>query len=334
MKLPPFDYFRPASLEQALEALAVHEGEARILAGGTELVVRLKQRLVQPKLLISLAAIRGLSYIHEQDNEVRIGAMTPLKDVIASDLIRKYYPAIHEAARSVGSVTIQHSRGTVGGNICQDTRCLYHNQSKFWRSARNLCYKAGGQTCFAEEQGQKCRSVCQSDLAPAFMALIAMLEIRTSKENRMIPLASFFTGAGDKPFDLAPHELVTEIRLPVPQKNSSSAYQKLRYRGAIDYPLVSAACSISLYKGVVDTSRVVVGAMSAAPLLVTEAALHLRGKAPTEETFSEAARIAKAHAMTYPVENVGSTAAYRQKMVYVLTRRALAEAVKRAQQQA
>jgi 4-hydroxybenzoyl-CoA reductase beta subunit len=314
-----------------LEALAADGGETKALAGGSDLLVRLKQRLLQPRLLLSLTGIPTLSYIREQDNEVCIGAMTTLKEVIASSLIHKYFPALHEAARTVGSVAIQHARGTVGGNICQETRCIYYNQSKFWRSARNLCYKAGGQTCFADVQGQKCRSVCQSDLAPALMALAAMLEIRNSGQQRIAPLDLFYTGAGDEPFDLAPDELVTEIRIPLPPKNSSSAYQKLRYRNAVDYPLVSAACSISLYKGAVDTARVVVGAMSAAPLLVTEAADHLWRKEPNEETVNEAARIAKAHAMTYPVDNVGSTAAYRQKMVYVLVRRSLTEALERAQ---
>jgi 4-hydroxybenzoyl-CoA reductase beta subunit len=329
MKLPRFDYFRPASLEQALEALAANPGEARILAGGTELIVRLKQRLVQPKLLISLTAISDLNYIHEQDGEVHIGAMTPIKNLIASDLIRKYYPAFHEAARSVGSVTIQHARGTVGGNICQDTRCLYYNQSKFWRSARILCYKAGGQTCFAQVQGQKCRSVCQSDLAPALIAQNAMVEIRNSEQQRTLSLDLLYTGAGDEPLDLNLDELITEIRIPLPQKNGASAYQKLRYRNSVDYPLVSAACSLSLYKGTVDSAQVVVGAMSAAPLLVKEAASYLWGKEPKQEILDEAARMAQAYAMTYPVDNVGSTAAYRQKMVYVLVRRSLAEALKR-----
>jgi 4-hydroxybenzoyl-CoA reductase subunit beta len=331
MKLPSFDYLRPSSLEQALETMALHGGEAKALAGGTDLLVRLKQRLLHPRLILSLTGIPDLSYIRGQDDEVRIGAMTPLKEIIASGLVRKHFPALHEAACMVGAAAIQHVRGTVGGNICQDTRCLYYNQSKFWRSARNPCYKAGGQTCFVDVKGQKCRSVCQSDLAPALVALSAMVEIRNSGQQRTIPLELFYTGAGEEPLDLAPDELVTEIRIPLPPKNSSSSYQKLRYRNAVDYPLASAACSISLYKGTVDNVRVVVGAMSAAPLLITEAADYLWRKEPMEEALKAAARIAQDHAKSYPVDNVGATAAYRQKMVSVLVRRSLAEALKRAQ---
>ncbi|MBI4775223.1 MAG: FAD binding domain-containing protein [Deltaproteobacteria bacterium] len=331
MKLPTFAYHRSNRLEDTLNALHQWGPEAKILAGGTDLIVSLKQRLLAPKILVSLRDLDELRSIREDPGELVIGATTTLQDLIDSERVALSLPALRQAARSVGSRSIQHLRGTVGGNLCQQTRCMYYNQSEFWRSARNPCYKLGGQTCFAEEKGQKCRSVCQSDLAPALLVYSAMLKIVGKNSERLLPLNSFYTGEGERPFDLAPHELLSEIRLSVPPPHSGANYQKLRFRSSIDYPIASAACALSLRNEKLDTFRLAVGALSAAPLMIRDASTLLQGKAPNEQRFQEAARMAEAQAKPHPVDNVGSTAAYRQNMVRVLALRAMTEALKTAQ---
>ena len=331
MKLPKFAYHRSNRLEDTLNALHQWGPDAGILAGGTDLIVSLKHRLPAPKILVSLRDLGELRFIREDRGELVIGATTTLQDLIDSERVALSFPALHQAARSVGSRSIQHVRGTIGGNICQQTRCIYYNQSEFWRSARNPCYKLGGKTCFAEEGGQKCRSVCQSDLAPALLVYSAMLKIVSKSSERPAPLISFYTGEGERPFDLAPHELVSEIRLSVPSPPSGGSYQKLRFRSSIDYPIASAACALSLRNEKLDTFRLAVGALAASPLLIPEATTLLQGKAPSEQRFQDAARMAEAQAKPHPVDNVGSSAAYRQKMVRVLALRAMSDALNKAQ---
>jgi len=331
VKLPKFTYHRSDRLTETLNALHQWGPEAKILAGGTDLIVNLKQRLLAPRVLVSLRDLDELRCIREDRGELMIGATTTLQDLIESERVALSFPALHQAARSVGSRSIQHVRGTIGGNLCQQTRCMYYNQSEFWRSVRNPCYKLGGHTCFAEEGGQKCHSVCRSDLAPALLVYSAMLKIVGKNSERLLPLNSFYTGEGERPFDLAPHELLSEIRLSVPPPHSGANYQKLRFRSSIDYPIASAACALCLRNEKLDTFRLAVGSLSPSPLLIREATTLLQGKAPNEQRFQDAARMAEAQAKPHPVDNVGSTAAYRQKMVRVLALRAMAEALRAAQ---
>ncbi|HKI48905.1 MAG TPA: FAD binding domain-containing protein, partial [Desulfobacteria bacterium] len=181
MLLPRFDYLEPQNLEAALDLLATHRDEAKILAGGTDLLVRMKKGLLKPKALISLKSLKGLSYIEDDNDRIRIGAGTCLAHIISSEIIREKARALFEACEKVGAVTIQHHRGTIGGNILQDNRCHHYNQSDFYRSGRQACHKDGGKICYARENADRCNSTCQSDGATALMALGAKL-VLISKE--------------------------------------------------------------------------------------------------------------------------------------------------------
>ena len=334
MRLPRFDYLKPDTLEGALDLLDTHGSDAKILAGGTDLLVRMKKGLLKPKFLISLKALDELSYIKKEKNYIKVGARTSLADIIASDLINKDAAALSQACEKIGAVTIQHVRGTIGGNILQDNRCHHYNQSEFHRSGRQHCHKDGGKICYAREEADRCNSTCQSDGATALMALDASITLAKKDGKRTVNLADFYTAEGIMPFSMEPDELLEEIVIPV--QGACSAYERLAYRSAIDYPIVCAGVLIkpsSTQKDEIDDVRIVVGAMGRSPLFLAQASSFLKEKKLNDtDAFKKAADMAMDHASTFAVHNVGATLEYRCAMVWQMVFRALKQAAKTAKQ--
>jgi 4-hydroxybenzoyl-CoA reductase subunit beta len=333
VRLPPFEYLEPEDLSQALELLARHREQAFLLAGGTDLLVRMKKRLERPSFLISLKGLRQLRYIRQEPDRLAIGAMTPLAAILESQVIAKRYPALHRAAQRIGASTIQRFRGTIGGNLCLQTRCIFYDQSAFWRSGRTPCHKDHGQTCYAEENSDRCRSANQSDGACALTALDAGIVLTSKRGRRVLKTEDFFTGKGEAPFAREPDEMVTEIHVPLPRDGEGSSFQKLTFRSAVDFGLVSAAAMLKLDGGEISEARLVIGSAGAAPLLLKEASGLLIGKVSSDSERIEAAALqAGKHASAFMVNNLGSTLEYRRKMAPVLAKRAIREALDLANQ--
>lgn len=330
MRLPRFDYLGPDNLEGALDLLATHRDDAKILAGGTDLLVRMKKGLLKPKFLVSLKALSELSYIKKEDNTIKIGAGTSIAAIIASDLIKKESRALLQACEKIGAITIQHFRGTIGGNILQDNRCHHYNQSDFYRSGRQPCHKDGGKICYAREESDRCNSTCQSDGATALMALGAKITLVRKDGERTVDLTDFYTTDGIMPFAMESHELLKEIIIPI--QGGSSAYKRLSYRSAIDYPIVCAGVLLKpSQKDEIREARIVVGAMGRSPLFLAQASSSLKGKKLTDtDAFKKAADIAMDNASTFAVHNVGSTLEYRCAMVSQMVFQALKQAAKAA----
>ena len=333
MRLPQFNYTGPDTLEKALDLLAQRGPDAKILAGGTDLLVRMKKGLLAPKYIISLKALKDLAYIKQDKGTIRIGARTCLADIIASDLVQKEASALSTACERVGAATIQHFRGTLGGNILQDTRCFHYNQSAFHRSGRQACHKDGGKICYARDESDRCNSTCQSDGAAALMALDARLVLASKGNERTVALTDFYTTDGIQPFAMEPNELLTEIIIPV--TNGKSSYQRLAYRSAIDYPIVCAGVLLKADAGKKDTigeARIVVGAMARSPLFLAKESAELKGKLLTDtKAFQKAGNGAMNSASTFAVHNVGATLEYRCAMVSEMIIRALKEAAQAIQ---
>ena len=323
MRLPGFEYLNPQNLDQALDMLSEHRDDAKILAGGTDLLVRMKKGLLAPKFIISLKALDSLSYIKEESDCIKIGAKTPIADIIASKPVQKHAQALFQACGKIGAVSIQHYAGTIGGNILQDNRCHHYNQSDFYRSGRQACHKDGGKICYAREEADRCNSTCQSDGATALMALGANLTLASKDNHRQVELADFYTTDGINPFAMESHELLTEITIP--KQKGKSAYRRLAYRSAIDYPIVCAAVLLeSDNSNKIVQARIVVGAMGRAPLLLAHAASKLKEKDLNDEAaFKDAAIAAMDSASTFAVHNVGSTLEYRCSMVEEMVFQAL-----------
>jgi 4-hydroxybenzoyl-CoA reductase beta subunit len=328
LRLPRFEYLRPDNLEEALDLLDTHRDDAKILAGGTDLLVRMKKGLLKPKFLISLKALNELSYIKKENNNIKIGSRTSIADIIASALIKKESMALFQACEKIGAITIQHYRGTIGGNILQDNRCHHYNQSDFYRSGRQHCHKDGGKICYAREEADRCNSTCQSDGATALMALNADITLTRKGGERTVNLADLYTMEGIMPFAMESHELLKEIIIPI--QGGSSSYKRLAYRSAIDYPIVCAGVLLKPSpKNEIKDARIVVGAMGRSPLFLAQASSSLKGiKLSDTNAFQKAADMAMDHASAFAVHNVGATLEYRCAMVSHMVFGALEQAAK------
>ncbi|MDY6861904.1 MAG: xanthine dehydrogenase family protein subunit M [Thermodesulfobacteriota bacterium] len=337
MRLPRFEYSAPKTIDEAVAILSEKREDAKIIAGGTDILVNMKHRMVTPKHLVSLKEIKALEYIKNGKGDIRIGALTTLHSIEGSKIIRERLPALAEAADSVGAPQHRYS-GTLGGNICLDTRCWYYNQSHFWRKCRPVCYKLGGEenNCqgfgvwdgFPSPKGNVCYAVYSGDTAPSLIALGAELKINGHEGERVVPLKELFTGDGKKPLSLDAGDILTEVIIPTSPPYSSGVYLKLRWREAIDFPLVGVGVNISLDSkdGVCEGASVVVGAVASNPIKVAIAEDILFDKKITDKEIEEVSQAA--YDEVNPLPNIGSCSSeYRKKMVKVLTRRAINKAL-------
>ena len=285
----PFDYYKVTNVAQAVSLLSKHQQKAAILAGGTDLLARMKDHLEGPKMkmpdfLIDVKGIKELNYIKEQKSALKIGAGTPLSEIVSSDLIAQKYPLLRQAASQVGVPQIRNV-GTLGGNLCQRPRCWYFRGKLFqdcFRKGGNNCYAPGGENRYhAVFGGANCYMVYPSDLAPALIALNARVEIAAPKGNRVIPMEKFYVGPEKnilKETVLSPQELVVAVEIPNPGAMTKGVYLKLKERQAFDFAIVSVAVSLSLRNNLVDQARIAFGGLAPFPMRSAKAEAALKAK--------------------------------------------------------
>jgi len=326
LSLPQFKLLRLRSVEEAVGHLAQQGGNIRVLAGGTDLIPSMRQKLFEPQYVLDVRGISALRGIRPQaDGGVEIGALTTLRAIERSQFLRQHYPVLTEAAATVASPVLRNM-GTIGGNICLDTRCLWYNQSLTWRKGCGFCIKKDGDLCHVAPGGTKCWAAFSGDTPPALLCLYAEIEIANAQGLRRIALHDFYSGLGDDYRRLQPDELVTRVFLPASSANYSGVYRKLRVRGSIDYPLAGVAVALKRSSngnglGHVTEARVGITAVNPAPLLVKGASELLKDKA-VDEALAEAvgdlaARTAK------PLTTSALTPEYRREMIRVFTKRAV-----------
>jgi len=321
LSLPDFKLLRPRTVADAVSMLAQHGADIRVLAGGTDLLPSMRQGLFGPKHLLDLRHITELKGIHPQpDGSVEIGALTPLTAIERSDLLRQLYPVLPDTAKTVASPVLRNM-GTIGGNICLDTRCLWYNQSFAWRKSCGFCIKKDSDICHVAPGGAKCWAAFSGDTPAALLCLTAEIEIANSAGIRHLKLSDFYTGDGDNYRKLATNELVTRVVLPASSANYRGAYRKLRIRGSIDYPLAGVAVVVKRSNGHVDDARIGITAVNPSPMLVTGATELLAGKSLTGELAEAAGDLAARTAK--PLTTSALTPEYRREMIRVFTRRAL-----------
>src|SRR5438876_2254094 len=274
MSLPQFKLLRPGTVEEAISLLGEcsrHAGEAaratRIVAGGTDLIPSLQQKLFEPQHVLDIRHIPELKGIRQTEEGTEIGALTTLTQIEHSDFLRKNYSVLTEAARTVAS-PILRNMGTIGGNICLDTRCLWYNQSLTWRKSCGFCIKKDGDLCHVAPGGTKCWAAFSGDTPPALLCLNAEIEIVSESGTRRLALRNFYTGLGDSHRKLASNELLTRVILPKSSAGYRGIYRKLRIRGSIDYPLAGVAVAMKRSNGQVEDLRIAMTAVNPAPVLV------------------------------------------------------------------
>jgi 4-hydroxybenzoyl-CoA reductase subunit beta len=326
MKLPEFHFVQPRSLQEACSILKEHNGKAAILAGGTALMVALRYRLSEPKVVIGLKGLNTLDYITRNENGgLAIGSMATLETLEKSPLILNEFASLAQAAQVVAVPPIRR-KATIGGNLCLDTRCIYYNQSEFWRSGQEACFKREGKICHAVEKGRRCQSVYQGDLAPVLLTLGASVKIASANGEKIIPLAEFFTGRGEKPNILGPDEILVEVWIPPSGYGVTGVYEKLRVREGMEFPMVGVAVRVKKSRsGIIEQAKLVLGAVGSSPIEVPDAGQLLEGRKPKDDLLQSVSQAAVNRA--HPVVNLAINAGYRRKMVGVLVKRALRRAL-------
>ena len=334
MRLPKFEYRAARTVEEALDWLAAYapainkdpEARAMLMAGGTDVLPNMKHKLFTPKLVIGLrtvAALRGISY--DPERGLRIGAGVRLSEIEASPIIRQRYPALAEAAATISTPQLRQM-GTIGGNLCLDTRCNYYNQSEFWRGAREFCLKKGSEICRVAPNGTGCYAVSSCDTAPALIAFGASALVTgrdgEGEGERETPVAALYDDDGIHPVKLGDGALLTAITLPPLAGDWRSTYLKYRVRGAFDFPIASVAAAARFEDDICAEARLTLQGVATAPLELTEAEALLRGKRWTPELIEAAAEIA--YRVAHPMDNTSGTIALRKRIIRSYTRQALA----------
>ncbi len=265
-RMPEFRLERPATYAEAAALLAAEPG-ARLLAGGTDLVPNLRRGLDSPTLLVDLGAVRDSGELELGDGELVLGAGVTLARLAAEERIAGRYTAIGEAA-SAAAGPGHRTVATLGGNLCLATRCVFYNQSEWWRQANGYCLKRGGDSCHVAPQGQHCHAAFSGDLAPALIALGAEVELLSSRGTRRLALAHCYRDDGAAHLSLERDEVLIRVRVPAPAPGVVSGYRKARVRGAMDFPLAGVACALSVKEGAIGRLRVALTGTNSQPLLL------------------------------------------------------------------
>jgi 4-hydroxybenzoyl-CoA reductase subunit beta len=326
MGLPKFQYVAP---RKVAKAISLQTESGKFLAGGTDLFVAMKERISCPDPLIDLNSISELKGIErDKKKRLRVGALTTLTQLKENSIIQKHFPVLSQTVPLISTPVLQNM-GTVGGNLCLDTRCYYYNQSVFLKKRWKPCFKIGGKTCHVVGGGDSCYAVYSGDLAPPLIALGAKVKLIGSHSSKEIGLQRFFSGSGIKPNALKFNDILSEIIIPVPPEHSACSYKKLRLRDTIDFPLLGVSVFLDLEErnGRCKDIRLVLGAVGPSPLVVKEAAQLIRGKEITPKLIDEVSQIA--WKVAHPVANTASSPRYRRDMVRVFTKNAIEEALSR-----
>jgi 4-hydroxybenzoyl-CoA reductase subunit beta len=320
MRLPPFTYLAPRSVAEAAGMMADHGAEAMLVAGGTDLYPNMKRRQFEPKVLVGLRGLKELVGVRGQARDgLAIGACTTLTHVSEDPVVQEHFPALATAAGLVSTPQLRNV-GTIGGNICVDTRCNYYNQSYQWRKAIGFCMKKDGEICLVAPGSSRCWAVSSSDTAPVLWSLGARVRLVGPKDERVIPIEALYRDDGIEYLTKAPEEVLAEILLP-PVDGLRSAYLKLRRRGSFDFPVLGVAVALYMDDGVVKTARIVLGAVASQPREAADAAALLGGQRLTPELIERVAGVAAKPSK--PLDNTDFTHPYRKKMTRVFVSRAL-----------
>lgn len=323
MSLPRFELARPKSAEDAVRVLADAGEAAKILAGGTDLVPNLRAGLFAPKVLVDLKGLEDLNYIRfDPGSGLEVGALTTLTDIAASPVCLEQYPVLAQAAGTVASPVLRNM-GTVGGNLCLETRCLWYNQSYFWRQSVGFCLKKDGSKCHVAPGGKRCWAVWSGDTAGALLALDAEIELVGPRGVRRLPLREFYTGDGMHRIHLRKSEILTRVFVPASTAGYRGSYRKLRVRHSIDYPLAGVAVAMKVENGICRDARVALVAAGPAPVVLSGAADLVRGRRFDPALVAEVEKLVFRSGK--PLTTSLSTPEYRRAMLQVYTRRSLVD---------
>jgi len=320
MRLPYFAFHAPATVREAADLIASSPG-AMLVAGGTDLLPNMKRRQQVPRTLVSLRRVGELKEI-TNGNGLTLGAGLTLSGLVREGRIHERYAALWQAASSVATPHLRNM-GTLGGNLCLDTRCNYYDQNYEWRKAIDFCLKKDGAICWVATGSPKCLAVSSTDTAPALLALGATVVLTSIDGTREIAVSDLYRNDGIEYLTRRPNEILTSVRLPR-LHGWRSTYWKLRRRGAFDFPVLSVAAAVKCDAGgMVEDARLVLGAVSSRPVETPAAAAALVGQPLTDDGIARAAELAAKPAK--PMDNTDFNLLWRKRVVREFVTYALRE---------
>jgi 4-hydroxybenzoyl-CoA reductase subunit beta len=312
--LAEFRLSQPRTVADAVAARLRHPG-SRYVAGGTDLVVNMRRGIASPDLLVDLSGIDELNEITTDDGGVTIGAGVTIAGLARHPEIGSRYRALAQAAASIAGPG-HRAMATVGGNLCLDTRCIYYNQSEWWRHANAYCLKHGGDICHVAPQGKRCHAAFSGDLAPALLVFGAAVDIAGAQGMRRMPLSQLYVEDGKAHLALAEGELVVAVHIP--SHPPLSAYEKVRVRGAIDFPLAGVAVALACARANVDSVRIALTGTNSRPFLLTGTEA-FSGRPVDEKLLQEIDRLVQKQVQ--PMRTTLASANYRRLAAAALARR-------------
>jgi len=320
IRLPSFHYFAPQTLAEAARMLADAGPGAMPVSGGTDLYPNMKRKQVTPPVVVGLRGIREMNDVRKlSDGSLSIGAGVTLTHLAAHPLVREFCPAMGDTALLIASPFLRNM-GTLGGNLCLDTRCHFLNQSPFWREALGYCMKAEGDICRVAPSSPRCLAITSADLPPLLIALGATVRLVGANGERTLPLADLYQDDGIHYLHRAPDEVVAEVTIP-PLDGTRATYIKLRRRGTFDFPALGVAAALRLEPdGQCAAASIVLGAVTSRPIVVAEAQTLVGSKVTDESIAALAGEITR---QARPLHLADYTLSYRKQMVAVYVTRAL-----------
>jgi len=315
LRLPTFRYLQPRTLAEALRMKSDAGPEGMFVAGGTDLYPNMKRRHQEPKTVISLMAIPEL---RRADNTV-IGAGVTLSELTVRPSDR---PTVISHAAALVSTPLLRNMGTLGGNLCLDTRCNYYNQGYEWRKSIDFCMKKDGKICWVAPSSPRCWAVSSSDVAPVMVAIGAEYRLVGPQGERVVPAARFYHNDGINYLTKQPDEILVDVRLPAPD-GWDAVYHKLRRRGSFDFPVLGVAAWIQWNGKNVADARVVLGGVASYPQEIPEAKAALAGRPLSDESIAAAAEAA--YRPSKPMDNTDFDLSWRKQMTRVYVTRAIEE---------
>ena len=319
--LPEFTLQRPASLAEAAALLAA-EPLARLVAGGTDLVPNLRRGLERPPVLIDLSGLAGFGAVETAaDGGIVLGAGLTLAAITTDATIAARLPALADAARAAAGPG-HRSAATLGGNLCQDTRCVFYNQSEWWRASNDYCLKRGGTTCHVAPQGARCHAAFSGDLAPVLLALGAEVELQSARGKRWLPLAELYRDDGAAHLTLERDEVMARVRVPAAAQRLVCGYRKARVRGSLDFPLAAVGVAIDVKQGVVVSLQIGLSGTNSHPLLLAGTA-DLAGQPADEALIARVGKLVQQQVS--PMRSTVTPSNYRRQVAAATTQRLLRE---------
>jgi len=325
LRLPSFTYLQPRTLAEALAMKPDAGPDGMYVAGGTDLYPNMKRRHQEPRVVISLRGIPGLTGCEMREAGCVVGSCMTLTDLSGSPTVRQSHEVVARASALV-STPLLRNMGTLGGNLCLDTRCNYYDQTYEWRKAIDFCMKKDGHICWVAPSSPRCWAVSSSDVAPVMVALGAEYVLVGPTGERVVPAARFYHNDGINYLTKQPDEILASVRLP-PAGSWDAVYHKLRRRGSFDFPVLGVAAWVRWDGGRVAEARIVLGGVASWPQEVPEAGAALAGTDLSREAIAAASEAAYRPAK--PMDNTDFDLSWRKQMTRVYVTRALEDLQRR-----